>query len=102
MHPSGRHKSIQMDAEEGPPLGLGGGARAFIKALPEGRGVPAFVLYAVTQIGTPHGGFVFPQHLIKDALDGRELDVQVRPAESAWKRFGVVVKRSSKNKNVSL
>ena len=57
--------------------------------MPEGSGVPAFVVYAVTQIGTPHGGFVFPQHLIKDALDGRELYVQVRPAESAWKRFGV-------------
>ena len=71
MHPSGRHKSIQMDAEEGPPLGLGGGARAFIKALSEGSGVPAFVLYSVTQIGTPHGGFVLLEHLIKDALDGR-------------------------------
>ena len=49
MHPSGRHKTIQMDAEECPPLGLGGGARAFIKALSEGSGVPAFVLYSVTQ-----------------------------------------------------
>ena len=68
MHPSGRHKTIQMDAEECPPLGLGGGARAFIKALSEGSGVPAFVLYSVTQIGTPHGGFV----LLQD-----------------WKRFGV-------------
>ena len=71
MHPSERRKSIQMDAEEGPPLGLGDGARAFIKALTEGSGVPAFVLYSVTQIGTPHGGFVLLQHLIKDALDGR-------------------------------
>ena len=71
MHPSGRHKTIQMDAEECPPLGLGGGARAFIKALSEGSGVPAFVLDAVTQIGTPHGGFVLLQYLIKDALDGR-------------------------------
>ena len=89
MHANGRHKVIQMDAEECPPLGLGGGARAFIKALSEGSGDPAFVLYSVTQIGTPHGGFVLLQHLIKDALDGRLLDVQVRPAESAWKRFGV-------------
>ena len=48
MHPSGRHKTIQMDAEECPPLGLGGGARAFIKALSEGSGVPAFVLYDKT------------------------------------------------------
>ena len=58
MHPSGRHKSIQVEAEEGPPLGLGGGARACRKALSEGSGVPAFVLYSVTQIGTPHGSFV--------------------------------------------
>ena len=37
-------------------LGLGGGARAFIKALSEGSGVPAFVLYSVTQIGlAPEG-----------------------------------------------
>ena len=57
MHPSGRHKSVQVEAEEGPPLGLGGGARACRKALSEGSGVPAFVLYSVTQIGTPHGGF---------------------------------------------
>ena len=58
-------------AEEGPPLGLGGGARAFRKALSKGSGVPAFVLYSVTQICTPHGGFVLLQLLIQDALEGR-------------------------------
>ena len=85
MHPSGYHESITVDAEEGPPLSLGGEAQAFVKALTEGSGVP----YAVTQIGTPHGGFVFLQHLIQGALDGRQFDVQVRPAGSAWKRFRV-------------
>ena len=60
-----------MDTEESPPLSLCGSARAFAKAPTEGSGVPAFVLNAITQVGSPSAGFVFLQKLVQGALDER-------------------------------